>query len=566
MKVMITIAGVLKHLKANIKLLLAIALVSGVVFIFSWARVTPYLTIPNYAWVSWFGYVVLLLLWALSIADRIIERVVRRYCLSIAGLMMLFVTFRSIKWSIENNPQLEQLMWYAYYIPHILAPLILFLIALSIEKKLYMRYRSYIYWLFAAAIGLIVIVLTNNYHQIIFKIIEWSESYDVVEYQLGFWIIAAWLSLFFIMTIILLIRNSKLPHTNRRIVLPLFVIFCYVVYVAFYMINPAPNGVGFVELMVTVCLIYVSLIESLVHVGLIPSNSNYQMLFENSAIPMIIVDEDYETLCRTKVQLPVDKSLYHQMSDGDQCDLGDDRLRFKRLSSGAVLWLDDMRDINRQIRQIEVTNRNLLIENELLQNDILLAKKEITLREKEHIYSEIENVIADKRTIVKQRIATLPFDQLGRRESLLYICLIGAYIKRMSNIILLKQLYDDVNALELENAILESMVSYRLKNTVIHHARYVDFVLPGELLQIVYRHFEDELEHYFVAGAALTVDWCERDGQFHLTWQFRGDAIEPFANSDYFFNLTARYGAHFNRTIEPNVVSTHYYFGRVETS
>ncbi len=558
--------NLLKQLKTNFKSMIAIILAAAIVFVLSLARVSRHLTIPNYIWVSCFSYILLLVLWGFSIADRIIEQTVRRYCLAIAFLLNFFVAVRSIKWTVEDNPLVEQFFWYMYYVPHILLPLLLFLIALSFDKKLYARYRPLIGSLFVAAGTLIIAVLTNSFHQQIFKIIEWSSSYDVIDYQPGFLMIVVWLALFFGITIVLLVRNSKLPHTNRRILLPLIVIIFYTVYAALYSVNPSPSGVGFIELMVMVCLVYISLIESLIYVGLIPSNSHYRLLFKNSSLPMMIVDDNYDVLCQTKSAIPLQKKDYWQMQDGDQRDMGDWRLCLKSLTKGYVLWSDDMHDINQQIREIEAINRELLVETELLRNEILLEKKEIALREKEHIYNEIERAIADKRQAVNQLIEHLPQQQAARRHSLMRVCLLGAYIKRTSNIVLLKQLYENMNALELENAIIESLANYRLKNKATHSGEYVDFMLSGALVQIVYQHLEDELEYYFDNDAQLVINWCEVEDTFELTWTFCATQLEPFTENSQYVEQAKKLGARFGGTVNSSSATVKYHLPRVKSS
>ncbi len=533
---------VLKWLYAHKKLITTIILIGFVVFFFSLARVSSHLTIPYYVWVSCFSYIALLSYWALSIKDRIIERDVRRYCLTMALLMIFFVIVRSIKWTFGDIPPVAQLSWYMYYVPHILLPLFLFLIALSLDKKLYARYQRLIWWLFFLSGSLIVFILTNSFHQQIFKIVEWTAYYDVIEYQPLFLAIVMWLGFFIGLTVILLIIKSKLPHTNRRIVLPLFVILAYAVYLVLYSFNPGTSGVGFVEFMVTECLIYIALIESLIYVGLIPSNSNYQKLFENSPIPMLIIDGDERVLCKSKAAPKVDLASYHNLCDGVARNVDDWRFCLKKISGGCVLWFDDMSDINAKIKEIENINQALLQETDLLRDEILLGKKEIVLREKDRIYNAIEREISAKRAQVNKMIEKLPDDRAARSAVLMHVCLIGAYIKRMSNMVLLEEMYGDINAIELQNAVIESLFSYRLKNRATHSEQYIDFMLSAELVKIIYRRFEEELEYYFEQSAVVEVFWLKQRGAFELSWQFKVANLTPYDDGRRFAEQLKRYG------------------------
>ncbi len=558
--------GILKQLKIHKKLIASITLAVSVILFFSLTRVFTSYQMPHYTLTSGISYILLLIFWALSIKDRIIERDVRRYSLAMAFLMIFFVIIRTLKWGQDgSHPSIEQFYWYLYYIPHILLPLFLFLIALSIDKKLYSRYQRLIRWLFFVAGGLILFVLTNGLHQKFVKIIEWEANYDVVAYQPYVLLIVIWIVSLAGGTIALLISKSKLPHTNKRIVLPLFVILFYAVYSVLYKINPTRTGVGVVELMVAECTVYIALIESLLYVRLIPSNSNYQELFENSPIPMIIFDQCGTVLCKSNTAPSLESIDYHQLGDGEQYDVDNSRLRLKQIEAGSVLWLDDITDINTKIKEIEEINQALLQENDLLRDEILLGKKEITFREKDRIYNAIEQALADKRALVNQMIETLPTDEVTQRATLMRVCLIGAFIKRMSNIILLEEMYNNISAIELQNAITESLFSYRLKNRASHSKHYIDFTMPAKLLKMLYTQFEDELEYYLDLAADVEVIWLKQNDQFELTWRFSGDDIQLYPNNEQFVEQLELSDVKFENRVMVGAVEKRFYIKETAT-
>ncbi len=538
----------LSQLLVHKKLILTIFFVSFVVYIFSFARVSPLLTIPYYIWVSCFSYVSLLAIWAIAIKNRIIERDVRRHSMTMAILMIFFVLVRSIKWEFGYLTLIAQLAWYMYYIPHILLPLYLFLIALSLDKKLYAFYQIIIKWLFFLAGCLIALILSNSFHQKIFKIVEWGSSSEVIKYQPLSYSIALWIGVLIISTIAILIAKSKLPHTRERVVLPLIVIAVYIVYLVLYSFNPTSNGVGFVEFMVTECLVYIALVESLIFVGLIPSNSHYRELFKNSPIPMIISDENC-VLYKSDSASGIDIKSCMRISDGEHCDINEWRLSAKKIQDGHIYWLNDMSDINEKIKEIEIINQALSQETDLLRDEILLKKKEIILREKDAIYNAIERAISGKRLLVNKIIETLSEAPDARRLALMRVCLIGAYIKRMSNIVLLEEMYENINAIELQNAIVESLFSYRLKNEATHSQHFVNCTLSGKALKAIYAHFEDELEHYFDYGADIEVLWRKKDKRFELTWFFRAANLTPYALNSNFGEQLKTFGVHHTHCI-----------------
>ncbi len=502
-----------------VKILFALA----IILFFAYNRATKRIHIPNYAIVSCFCYLSLLYLWLHSIKARIIDKNIRGNILIVAYLLVMLMVLRTVKWTIDSHFLLEQLLWYGYYIPIILIPLYLLRIVLALDQNLYLKYQMLLTKVFYFDVVLILIVLTNSWHQLIFKIIEWHERYDVIEYQLGFKLLSAYLILKIIIMIWLLFINSKLPRTNDRIILPSGVFAIYLGYNLFYTFNPTAFGVGFIEFALMVCLATISFIESFIFVGLIPSNTYYQELFENSELPIMIIDEDYEIKKTSKLGTGLSKKIYRKMQSGDVIDLGESRACMKKVTDGYVVWLDDISAINQKNREIEAANNELLLENKLLVEQIELEKKEIALREKNRIYEEIERIIAPKRQEIDSLVASITLD--NRDVQLRRICLIGAYIKRISNIILLERMFDNINAIELENAINESLLNFKLNHNVEQTREFIDFKLNGVDVRKVYQYLQEQLEFYLDIDCDLVVQWRIENNDFCLSLQILGDQL-----------------------------------------
>lgn len=72
----------------------------------------------------------------ISFADRIIEPHTRRYMVSIAGLITLWIVLRGAKYiAFEETEIVARHIWYLYYLPALLIPFLSLLAALSVGTK-----------------------------------------------------------------------------------------------------------------------------------------------------------------------------------------------------------------------------------------------------------------------------------------------------------------------------------------------------------------------------------------------------------------------------------------------
>ncbi len=473
--------------------------------------------IPQYIFVSYGIYVTMLGLWLFSIRNQIIEEGMKRLITYIAILLIFLLTIRTIKWQTDNH-KLAQILWYMYYIPFILMPLFLSLIAISLDKNLYQKLKKKLHLLIGFSIILMLFVLTNNLHQQVFKILIWTASEDKVKYVWGYYLVMTYIGLISLNTLYFIFKNSKLPNTNKRIMLPIVMMIFFATYVVLYVKTQNKYGIGAVEAAVTIAFILVAIIESLILSRLIPSNSSYKKIFENLDIPVIIVDDNYDAVFKSKIDLALDKKEYSKIHDDEILIVDNNKFNAKNIDNGHILWSDDIKEINDKNAELTALNKKLLLKNELLNKQVLLEKKELTLELQSRIYEQIENSTRHK---INQISKIIKNNNDISRNNLIKICLVGCYIKRISNIIFVNELYGTINVFELQSAILESISNYKLKNMVHYTEKYIDAIsIQGDIIKKVYEYFETELEFYFEKNAELNVYWTIYENNFKLSIKF----------------------------------------------
>lgn len=97
-------------------------------------------------------YIGLLAAWGISVQTRIIQTQVRRYLLVIAGLMLLWLTLRTVKYNTYHMTA-ERFLWYGYYLPMLFIPVLAVLVALSLGKPENYRLPKWTHFLYLPSLS-----------------------------------------------------------------------------------------------------------------------------------------------------------------------------------------------------------------------------------------------------------------------------------------------------------------------------------------------------------------------------------------------------------------------------
>ena len=110
-------------------------------------------------------YAGLIFLWIQKVRDRLIRSRSRSYTLAAAGMMLLYLTVRTLKYRIYVSPLITRLFWYLYYVPQIMIPTLFLMTAVRFYSD---RSRSGELALLVPAALLTGAVLTNDMHFLAF--------------------------------------------------------------------------------------------------------------------------------------------------------------------------------------------------------------------------------------------------------------------------------------------------------------------------------------------------------------------------------------------------------------
>lgn len=234
-------------------------------------------------------------LWTIRLYYKLYDKKIRRYILNIGLLIIFWMLIRIIK-GLTILPLCERICWYLYYLPLIYIPTLYYICSLSLLGKI-SKLKKYIIYTFSFI--LFILVLTNDFHEFVFKFNQGILFYDNYTHYIGYYIISIWIFYLFSKSLISLgIYRMKIKK-DFKVFLPFIVIIIGIVYTVLYIKNtPYVRNINMSIFNSTLICIGIELVF---YLNLIPNNKKYINKFSSSNLDMAITSFDGKTIYNTKV-------------------------------------------------------------------------------------------------------------------------------------------------------------------------------------------------------------------------------------------------------------------------
>ncbi len=170
-----------------------------------------------------------LIAYLISIIRRVTDNRIRSALINAIALMILFVSMGIFKSIVGNNPVLESILWYSYYIPILMLPAVFVYIALNSgyikdRTKIDKGYKIY----FIANLMPLAMVATNNFHSWVFNVSDHINS--TYTYNIGYFVIAVWIFLSVVFAITMLIYKNFTSPKKSAFLFPLIASAIIIIY------------------------------------------------------------------------------------------------------------------------------------------------------------------------------------------------------------------------------------------------------------------------------------------------------------------------------------------------
>ncbi len=461
-------------------------------------------------------HISLLTSWCVSLQRRIMSVQVRRNLVSVSILMIFWLTAKVIKYEFiaDRTFWLGRYIWYSYYVPMILIPLLGVFIIDHMGKPEGYRNPRWMNALYIPAFAILGGIFTNDLHELTFSFPDGIKQFDYT-YGYGpiYFAAMAWFVLGGIYVVVMLLKKSRVPGSKRLQKMPAMIMGGAVVFWTLYCLGIFRGC----DLTVVDCLILSLLLESAIQSGLIASNTNYKKMFNASTVAAQIVNLEYQPCFTSASAISLTPDEIKQI--GKQSVKNDNTiLHAKPIKAGFVVWQDDVTEINKLTEQLQETQKQLGRKNALLQAELKLKEQQAQLEEKNHLYNRITEEVAPQIEKIEALLEQTTDPRLAD-SAMVKMCVIGSYVKRRSNLLLLGEENPVVQAHEIEYCIRESLDNLQLASVSVLLKAKCEGNIPLTCLIAAYDFYEGLVEMLFDQITAMMVRITCKDGALRMKLQ-----------------------------------------------
>lgn len=480
----------------------------------------------------------LLFSWLISIYTRIIHKKIRGYLLWIGVLMFFWLFIRTIKYRVLAVFPNMNVLWYLYYVPIVLIPLLSYYTARTVGQREDAKLSRKDRLLLIPAGIIILCILTNDFHRMAFVFEGNTRAGMTYGYGPFYYLSYLFSFSFAVCSILIMFRKSRVKESKRRIYLPFIIVFFYILYSAFYNFNQNHPFLQFIEITIAYCMTTILFWESCIQIGLIRSNSNYREFFKSSTSNTLILDEDGNLRYSTG-EGTIDRSTFELLKKNRTISPNaKSRLYINKITGGYVLREEKLDYLLSLIEELETINRKTEEEILLLQNRMKIDEKRIKLQEKNRLYDIIRRNTEEQMNRIRENLTYLTTHG-NEEEKWQEINILATYVKRYSNLVFLSESNGRISMEELRITIAESLNN--LKKMGIHEGLKTDVFGDVSLNQAfqIYHAVQKILEHSFQRLRAIYVVLRHSEEEVRLSILLHGEDLKkPFLEETWLSDLS----------------------------
>lgn len=339
--------------------------------------------------------------------------------------------------------------WYLLYIPLLFIPTMWFITnnQIYIKSKKYKKVMAIIS--LSISLVLFLLVLTNDFHQFVFIFPDDVTGTHMGDYKynIGYFIIYAFIFVEILITIVLFYTFSVKKTTIKQKILPSIVILLVLVYSILYVVTEIP-----IPYLSDMTLVYTVLGTLLVYVllkcGLVKNSGAYFEYFETCNVPLAIVNE--------KADIEYQNTRYKEQKASKNM-----LLQKQKLNPGTLLVLEDVGKLKSLQNNLKKEIEKLEYSNKILEKNKEILQKEKQIKQHTLLLDKIEKQIKNKRFVLEQLLNNLPAqitkeNKNQTKEILNEIKLVVGYLKRKTSLILFAEQKNEISKDELRLLFNES--------------------------------------------------------------------------------------------------------------
>ncbi len=386
-------------------------------------------------------YIGLLIFWMQSVRTRLLPTRARSYIITAAVLMIAYLLIRVLRFRILIHIVIRRYVDYSYNIPLVLGPTLFLMTGIRVSEGEKAEGKERL--LLISACALLILIMTNDLHQLFYhRLIPLSEFHGIVgTYTYGplFYLTYGWVVMTFLTGFVILIRKTWQQNIRGLILFAAVIaIWGGLSLINAMIFTPMDLARPYHGPEITVFGL-LGLFEVCIRNRLIPYNENYTGFFSNLGLPVQITDEDFKTVYETNLPIPAStEQLSAAVTTSVYLD-ENTRLSGMRIRPGYAFWTENESEIRRESRRLAAANEILSEENDLIAVENKLKEEKAHLDAQNLVYDRIAAALYPKQKRIEALLAGTPPESEEFKSVLAECCVLNAYCKRKSNLMLLTE-------------------------------------------------------------------------------------------------------------------------------
>jgi hypothetical protein len=280
---------------------------------------------------------------------------------------------------------------------------------------------------------------------------------------------------------------------------------------------------GFIEMTAALCFTVVAIWESSIKTGLVQSNTHYDELLKYSGLGVAVVDHDYTVHYRSDDALPLTAEQMKETENGSVMLDNGIRLSGSEIRGGHTLWQEDLSELLDILDELKELRTELEGSNAVSMQNYRVDKKIRALAEKNRLHDELHKQTSRQIDLLNDWLKKLTAtdDPKEKRELLRRIVVVGAYLKRRNNLILVNEQDGIIKEEELNLSIKEMLKNLQLAGINCAFSVQLEKELPADVAMKLFDFYEFVVENAFDGLNDLLARFFCRDNDFYACLDVR---------------------------------------------
>lgn len=475
--------------------------------------------------IIFFMYVVALLIWIKQVNRRVISISIRKYLSGSGIFMLIWMTIRTFKYVyVPAHHIIGRHCWYLYYFCMLNTMCFAFIAVLHIGKKEGESIDGkWKFFYFFVTLALSLAVFTNDFHQKAFFFNSGlSGNYDHdVGYGIVYFAAMFYMLFLFLASIFVTFVRCSVADKIRYIWIPMIPIFFGALYCIEYITATNRNSIFFSALMPAEvgCFIMAAFLECLILIRLLPSNDSYEDFWKLSSLCAGIMDNDGKIRYETGSKIAVTRDMLEEAGKGNFFIDENTLLNSKFIGGCISYWVKDISKLNRLNEELRNTGDVIAEENAIMDAENKMREENIKVQQQSKLYDEIARILKPKLDKLDGLLSNPYDDEDSFRENMKYACVLNAYIKRFSNLLILSASLKQISSEELRLSFAESFEYINLMGIETHMDWKLNEYLSIERALILYEFFESVMDSSMIRMKALLAEISSGKAEINLNMQ-----------------------------------------------